>query len=436
MLICLWFAVALGVQAQSIQMYWPHLAGKTYEFILFQGNAQLKVQQDTIPADGRFMLVVPSQYAPYTGMCRWLITGSSEGGGLDMAIQGHNFAVACTEKMPSEQSIKYDGYDAVNELNKLYRAQEIIVNKHRLAGQALQLYTASEPLYATFQQEQRTQAKVYADFRKNLRLNPRYVARFLPIVSLTRGLAPQLLTDENDLAKCTEQFIYQELNMEDLYTSGHWSSVIMSWIQIHKDILNNPDTLANHFIAISNRIKKPEVYRAFVEEIAYGLNYMGKDAWIEKLAPTVLQSGKLSHFDGRLQVFLKGVVNTQAPNILLANGSELKSRELAIGNYEQTLLVFYHSDCDHCETVLASLKNRYAELKAKGIRIISIDAETQTKVFQEKSNSLPWIDKYQDLQEAKVTNFINYAVQGTPTLIRLDKRGIIKARTASLEEAL
>ena len=64
--------VSNGAIAQSISMEFPAFAGKTYDFIIFQGSKSTTVVQDTIPQNGKFKLTIPAQYAPYTGMCRWV----------------------------------------------------------------------------------------------------------------------------------------------------------------------------------------------------------------------------------------------------------------------------------------------------------------------------------------------------------------------------
>ena len=87
--------VSNGIVAQSISMEFPAFAGKTYDFVIFQGSKVETVMQDTIPKNGKFKLTIPKKYAPYTGMCRWLITGTAEGGGIDMAIPGYDFSIAC-----------------------------------------------------------------------------------------------------------------------------------------------------------------------------------------------------------------------------------------------------------------------------------------------------------------------------------------------------
>ncbi len=101
------FVFAKEAVAQNISMEFPAFAGKTYDFVIFQGSKTITALQDTIPADGKFTLQIPKQYAPYTGMSRWLITGTAEGGGLDMAIPGYDFSVSCLSATPDNENISY-----------------------------------------------------------------------------------------------------------------------------------------------------------------------------------------------------------------------------------------------------------------------------------------------------------------------------------------
>jgi hypothetical protein len=78
--------VSDGAIAQSISMEFPAFAGKTYDFIIFKGDKQVIAQQDTIPQGGEFVLTIPKKYSPYKVMCRWLITGTKDGGGLDIML--------------------------------------------------------------------------------------------------------------------------------------------------------------------------------------------------------------------------------------------------------------------------------------------------------------------------------------------------------------
>ena len=68
----------LQVFSQTITIEFPAFAGKTYEFIIFQGSEMVKVKEnDTIPSNGLVKIEIPAKYAPYTGMCRWLNTATA-----------------------------------------------------------------------------------------------------------------------------------------------------------------------------------------------------------------------------------------------------------------------------------------------------------------------------------------------------------------------
>jgi hypothetical protein len=181
-------------------MEFPAFAGKTYDFIIFQGSQQETVQQDTIPTNGKFTLTIPKKYAPYTGMCRRLITNTVDGGSLDMAIPGHYFSVSCLSKTPDNDNIIYNGFDTVNELNRLNGMQQAIVDKFETMSKAAQLYDKKYKLYKVFAQEAALQAKAYDVFQEDLKQNTNFNARFLPIVNLTKGIPHRLTDDYNQKA--------------------------------------------------------------------------------------------------------------------------------------------------------------------------------------------------------------------------------------------
>lgn len=227
--------------SQSIAMEFPAFAGKTYDFIIFQGSQQETVQQDTIPTNGKFTLTIPKQYAPYSGMCRWLITNTADGGGLDMAIPGYDFEVSCLSATPDNDNIIYKGFDAVKELNRLNAMQQAIVDKFETMSKAAQLYDKKHKLYKSFAQEAAIQIESFEAFQEDLKQNPNYNARFLPIVNLTKGIPHRLTDDYNKKALLVNEFITQKMNVEDFYVSGHWQGIIQSWVVLQMNVVNDKD---------------------------------------------------------------------------------------------------------------------------------------------------------------------------------------------------
>ena len=438
------FALLFSVQsfAQSISMEFPAFAGKTYDFIIFQGSKQEKVLQDTIPGNGKFTLTIPKQFAPYTGMCRWLITNTAEGGGLDMAIPGYDFSVKCLSATPDNDNISYTGFDAVNELNRLNARQQAIIDKFETMSKATQLYDKKHKLYKVFAQEAAEQAKAYDVFQEELKQNPNFNARFLPIVNLTNGIPHRLTDDYNQKALLVNEFITQKMNLEDFYVSGHWQGIIQSWVVLQMNVVNDKAQFAKDFKQISNRMKNPAHYTDFVGKVTLYLAQYSKDDYIEAIAHTVLSSGKISNYVGSMEIYLKAMVGIKGPDLVLTE-TNAKLKEHNEGNTllktdqlnsKYTLLIFYQSDCGHCETAIATLKTNYKDLVAKGIKIISIAGDLDPAAFTKNAASFPWATKYRDVEGMNGVNFKNYAVIGTPTMYILDSKGIIIQKPATVEE--
>jgi len=427
--------------AQNIRMEFPQFAGKSYDFIIFQGDKQKTVAQGTIPQDGKFSLTIPKEYAPYTGMSRWLITNSQEGGGLDMVIPGKEFSVSCLEKQPNDTNISYKGNDQINELNNLYKKQQLILMRHDAMLQATKAFSKEDKSYNLFEEKYKEQISFYKEFQDRLSKNSDYAQKFLQIVNLTQGLGTQLEDTEEKKARNIAQHIAQKMDWNALYTSGHWTNIISSWVSIHTQVLNNPYQFVEDFAKISALIPDKNKYADFVGRTAYFLNEQGKDTYISSIAPLVVGSGKVTNYEGSLALYQKGTVGQTAPDLVVKDSTNI-STLISLKdyptqkNYDKTLLLFYASGCGPCENLLQQMPLYYSQIQSKGIRIISISADKDEKIFKEKAKDFKWKDVYSDYKGIQGENFKNYAVTGTPTLIITDNKGKIELRTAEIKEVL
>ncbi len=439
----------LITNAQEINIKFPFFAGKTYEFVIFQGGEIVKLyENDTIPQNGVVNIVIPKEYTPYTGMCRWLITGTAEGGGLDMAIPGYGFKVSCNSAQPNEHNIIYEGFDAVNELNRLHREQQIIIDKYEIMHKASLLYDNKNPLYVSFEKEKALQVKAFGKFHQDLKNNTNYNARFLPIVNLVTGIAPILSVNQEEKAYFVNQFIVNELNYDQLYTSGHWTGIIQNWIQLHTQFYNDKDKFVKDFTIIHQKITDPKKYTDWVGKITYFLTLYTKDDFIEGIAPLVISSNKITSYEGKtMQVYVKAMIGNQAPDIIITEHLEkvedhshkttiIKSKDFAQKGFDKTLLVFYESGCGPCQELMQKLPQVFENLNRKGIDIISISSDINEHVFKNNSVNFPWKRKYCDYKGKDGVNFINYAVIGTPTMLLIDMQGKIEKKINSYLELL
>jgi len=440
-LLLLMFLTHQFIFAQEIEMKFPEFAGRTYEFLIFQGNEVIKAQQGTIPEGGIFTLSIPSNYAPYTGMSKWLLTNSEQGGGLDLAIPGHGFSVQCLSNQPNDDNIFYYGYDPVNELNRLYREQQLIVEKFEVMNRAVSLYESNSEIYDVFKIELDNLKLDYVNFVNQLKVNSNYNARFLPIVNLTNGLSHQLSEDYEAKMESNALFIADLLNINDLYTSGHWSGIISSWIMLHVQGFGDQSRFLSDFRKISNRINDPKIYSDFVSRVTQNLTSSGQDTMIDLIASDVLKSGKIIQFVGPLAVYRNAIIGQKAPDLIVlsTNGNssqKIKSEQFAQDGYQKSFLIFYQSGCGPCEDLLNQIPENYDFFKSKGIDIIAVSADETFETFQIKAEKFPWQRSYIDFKGFDGVNFRNYAVMGTPTIYLINKQGIIEKRMSNIEQML
>ncbi|MDE5489247.1 alkyl hydroperoxide reductase [Elizabethkingia meningoseptica] len=286
-------------------MYFPEFAGKSYKFIIFQGSEQKTIYNEIIPKDGKFSLSIPMDYAPYKGMSRWLITGTEEGGGLDMYIPGKNFSVSCKAKHPNEENIIYKDNLGNNELNELYRTQERIINRYEVMLNAKNLYTRGDKNFPVFVDEYEKQKKDYDIFQEKLKNTGGYISQFTMIVNITKGIGNRLYEKEYDRAENIAAYILHDLDWNVLYTSGHWWSVLRAWVSIHTRVIRDHERFVTDFKSISSKLTTDQQYTDFASRIAYFLNDEGKEEYIKDIAPLVINSKRVDAYNGALELYLK-----------------------------------------------------------------------------------------------------------------------------------
>lgn len=442
---CAIFLLLIGfhpLHAQNITMHFPHFAGKTYDFIIFQGTQPISVTKNTIPEDGKFTLQIPEEYAPYSGMSRWLLTNSETGGGLDMIIPGQDFSVSCNSAQPSEQNIIYTHNEEVRQLNALNHDQEIIIRKFEAMIMATTAYKNDKEKYDYFKNEIIQQKATFKDFSNSLKINSNYAKKVLPIINITKGVGSHLEESEEKRAANISKYIAEDLNWEALYTSGHWETVLDSWVQIQTKIIKNDEVLLSDFTKMERRITQPSIKSDFIKTITKIFTQYGKDREIQIISPVVLQS-TITDYSGILSVYKNALIGNPAPDLSISESSVsthkktnrvIKSSDFSEGIYEQTLLVFYQTGCGACDFLMKKLQENYPLLKKKKVRILALSADESESLFRKNASEYPWKDSYSDFEGKNGINFKNYGVKGTPTLFIIDNKGIILSRMSTWEE--
>ncbi|WP_107810157.1 alkyl hydroperoxide reductase [Elizabethkingia sp. YR214] len=264
-------------------MNFPKFSGKSYDFIIFQGSEQKTIIQGIIPTDGRFTLSIPKEYIPYIGMSRWLITGTKEGGGLDMYIPGHVFSVSCLSAEPNEKNIIYSNNTGNDQLNALKKVQDSILLRHQSMTMALRSYAKSSSYYKAFVREEQMQKKVFEVFQNGLKTKDNFVNNFFGIVNIENGITSILTENQKIKADEIVKYISQNLNWDTLYTSGYWANIIQTWIYIHCNVLKDAVRFEREFKIISDKIVLMDRYSDFFNKLNFYLKELNKSDYLEKI---------------------------------------------------------------------------------------------------------------------------------------------------------
>ena len=115
------------------------------------------------------------------------------------------------------------------------------------------------------------------------------------------------------------------------------------------------------------------------------------------------------------------------------NLKTLEGKEVRLSDYKGRLpvyLIFWATWCPACKEEIPKLKEIYSQFKSKGLTMLAInvginDSAKKAALYKEKHN-LPYPVLFDN--DSLVTKLYN--VMGTPTMIIIDKSGIIRYRSS------
>jgi len=434
-----------GLQAQEIQLNFPHFTGHTYEWKIFQGKQELTVRSDEIPSDGRVTLTMPEEYQDYQGMTRWLL---KKGGGLDMIYTGKGFSVECLSAQPGPDNIIYTANPENDFLKSQHRRQQTILDKLGAINHLLQVYTPEEDLHKTALDEQAQLRQAFEQVQADRAKSPLYAARFGEIVDFTRGIADKIYDNPEDHTAYFNDFVTHTLNFEDLYTSGHWDQVLHHWLMMNIRSDKGDQAFIKRIDEALPRMDREDIVAAFAEKAVPLLVEKGKDDLLPAIAdhlenrPAVQKA--LSGSVKNMMASVKILTGQKAPDLVFhapvrtQTGTSVQDIIIKTGSLDAdyTILLFYQGECHLCEDALIDLANKYAGLEKQNVRVVAISADKTDKGFEKKLAYHQWPDNYCDFTGMAGENFTNYGVLGVPTLFLLNQDGVVVKKTAIVDELI
>jgi thiol-disulfide isomerase/thioredoxin len=388
------FCGVAEAQQNTIRFLLPEYAGYDYVFVLERGAKRDTVADGTSDAQGRMTVAIPAEYSNYRGVGKLLFPGDKRVLVNMIVNNERDVSLTTPPKISGLDSLVYSNSPENEAINRYTTGQARLFERY---------------MQANSQKEKQDIEAEYTALNTEIARSPLYAARIMEIIRYLTASGSSFVIIPEKLQEEQKRFIAEQLNINDLYTSGFWTTFFQVW---YENNLNSEDSLlVSQSRAMLNRTQDPILNRELTQTLINSFSRYGR----EDLMPQIIAN---------VNIPLKGQA---APELAVGDSSFFPKR---------SLILFYETGCGNCHYELEELKKNYSRLTENKIRVISIAADVATDVFEYTAGKLPWMDKYCDFRGFDGLNFINYGIVGTPTYILTDDEGFVRGRYARLNELL
>ena len=396
---------ATKMSAQTIEVKMPSDEWSEYTFSLVKGTQQDIVVSGSLNMLGQASFVLPSEYTKYRGVGKFWVKDTNKH--MNIIINGEDRIVF--QEQDSSEVIVFSHSKENIFIGEMISKQSQIAEKYGYIQAGLTVYQESDLFYPNLKKESILLKEQYISLREEVIKSPLYAARLVEILNYLSSAGSLPGMSPEDVISEQLDFISQQLDFEDLYTSGFWQMTMDSWYQITSA---SDSLLLTNSRKILDRVTDIPIRRELTQSIIRLFSKYGKDSLLLELGTE----------------YLTMPINGQiAPNIKIGDSSFLP---------QNSLILFYETGCGNCHNELEELKNSYSLLSENKVRVISITADMDQDVFKTTAEKLPWEDKFCDFKGFDGENFQNYGIVGTPTYILTDQQGIVRGRYARLKELI
>jgi len=435
-------AVIAQVFSQSVEFDFPKLNGDTAWIYIFAGS---KVDSINIVLDGKGKYppqtprrggVVPALEG-YRGMAYLYIPEKGVG---EFILAEKNLRITCAEEHFNAMTLEFpnseendfmrwsfqwqnhlltqkaamDEFDKIDKENKGEASYELTF----LRSYALQMSEINE--------------KAIQHLNNVIATSPLYAARFLELMLFMQRLYASIQTADSVERRILRYEMENTLDINALYHAGNLWTDIHSWypgLFIDNDGKPIEEAYVASISMTLRRLEEPAL-TAFLSEALVACERANLQSAQEALLTDFIMTYPTMQIsDVKVQRMLGALSlnkGAQAPQII---GLEKPLSQAAI-------LIFFDSNCDHCQNEIDRLTQHYKEITDKGYRIISIAADTHENNYRNYATTLPWdkTDRLCDFNGTRGANFKNYGVIGMPTLFVIDENNTIIGKFAQTKE--
>ncbi|MFV0420121.1 MAG: thioredoxin family protein [Dysgonomonas sp.] len=245
----------------------------------------------------------------------------------------------------------------------------------------------------------------------------------------------QSVTDSNEI-ETFKRYICDSLDFSELHESALWEPFIQAWINMFKRD-NSQEFSDTEFIYTTKMLldrtisDSPET----VKDLVRVMSEILLDKQQQKTAACIVaySQGVNIAVDEESEIAMRLLTSVmlpgnKAPDI---SGMQCVKKDSLC---KKRLVIFYSSNNEQSESLLAEVIKYYTDLSEKGVSIVSISADTDSLAFDKYARIFPWVDKLCDYKSYSGENFKNYGVTTVPTMYLIDSSGITLSQYNTLKE--
>lgn len=404
LLCCLFALAATTVHSQTVAFNSPPLAGKRTVLYYFAG-AKVDSLVTTIDISGKATFTIPN--GNYQGMAAIAIPGA---GGIEIVVAEPAVLVECNSNQLNNETVAFPTSKENNFLKHIFTSQSRYMQQQAWLQAGGQFFDANSPFLKQLQPELDKVNTSMQSLDKEINSSNLYAAKYYRFADFMNRLFDTEQKRDAGGAMFIRKEMEESLDIASLYYSGQlWNSVLNFYASLfnHTAAGDKQQQFATSVWKTSTRLTEP-YYEAFLAGIITETERFGwrqaQDSILSKLHPEYLPENQT--LSRALAAYR---VSNSRPMPPVAGLDKPKEAD------ETILLAFYDSDCSSCVNEMFRLVVLYPRLKEKGIRVVSIAADTDKKKYEQGIRDFPWKDKLCDFKGFEGENFSSYNVIGSPS---------------------
>ncbi|MFV0420105.1 MAG: peroxiredoxin family protein [Dysgonomonas sp.] len=394
-----------GYAQTAIEMDFPSCQHLQYHFALKQGNRLDTIVVGRIDEQGKASFVLPGKYTFHRGVGNLSIPFGNKN--INLIINGED-KISLKEIDTDAQDVIISDSKENSYLKEQLAKQNKILSEYAslMDGDAVQSFVFALPEVRKSALEEE-----YKDYWSELDKSDLYASDMIKLLNLLSGFGTAFTQSQEEVKQNLQEYIVNELDFKDLYNSGFWNMALEAWCL---ESMTDDTLLVKQSQTMLDRTADIPTRRELTNELIKLFSKYAKDELLMEFG----------------EKYLTIPINGKPAPDLVTGGVPIQARH--------ALIIFYDSDCGFCRNELHQLKDKYELLSNdhNQMRVISVSGDTDKDMYEDLAGTFPWKDRLCDLKGFAGENFSNYGIVGSPTIVLVDKDGIVRGRYARLQDFL